>query len=458
MKTMKLFSTLFSLLIFLPLLSAQTKVTVEMKPCRGKMQVFAMNGVGYYKLTNLKGVESEGGQQVFTWNAPDTQPRIYFIGASMRDFFPILVGVDAEVKVEAKCGSLNQAKLVGSPANVAYQTMLKQLNQNNATYADLSQKYRKAEGDKDETAKAAIAKQMAELDVAKTKLVEDSKQQNAYLGRIAAMNTYLSFLNADRDQYPTGLKHYLGTIWQFTDFQDEGYNHMNVVYEASANYANTLLSAMPAKELETAALAYANQWPAGSIARMYALGGLYGTLSNRSSPAALPLAEELVTGYKSKYPNVIASVEKSFSKLRTSTPGAQAPDFSGPTPSGETIALSDLKGKVVLLDFWASWCGPCRRENPNVVKMYEKYAAKGFEILGVSLDRDKARWEKAIADDGLNWLHVSDLKHWRSEYASLYGVRSIPDTILLDAEGKIIARNLRGKALEKRLEQLFAGK
>lgn len=90
--------------------------------------------------------------------------------------------------------------------------------------------------------------------------------------------------------------------------------------------------------------------------------------------------------------------------------------------------------------------------------MYEKYADKGFEILGVSLDKDKDRWEKAIADDGLNWLHVSDLKHWRSEYASLYGVRSIPDTILLDAEGRIIARNLRGEALEQRLAEIFAGK
>jgi peroxiredoxin len=353
---------------------------------------------------------------------------------------------------------LNKSKIIGSPVNVAYQTMLGQLNQNNATYADLSQKYRKAKGDNDEKAMADVIQQMAQLDLEKQKLVTDSKQQNAYLGRIAAMNTYLSFLNADREQYQTGLQHYLGTIWQFTDFADEGYNQMNVVYEASANYANTLLTALPTKELETASLAYANEWPVGSIARMYALGGLYGTLSSRSSAAALPIAELLVNEYKGKYPNVIASVEKSFSKLRTSTPGAQAPDFSGPTPSGEMIALSDLKGKVVLLDFWASWCGPCRRENPNVVKMYEKYADKGFEILGVSLDKDKARWEKAIADDGLEWLHISDLKHWGSEYAALYGVRSIPDTILLDAEGKIIARNLRGKALEQRLEQLFSGK
>ncbi|MEM9836227.1 MAG: TlpA disulfide reductase family protein, partial [Bacteroidota bacterium] len=104
------------------------------------------------------------------------------------------------------------------------------------------------------------------------------------------------------------------------------------------------------------------------------------------------------------------------------------------------------------------WCGPCRRENPKVKRLYDKYADKGFEILGVSLDRSKERWEKAIADDGLNWLHMSDLKHWQSAHAAQYGVRSIPDTVLIDAEGKIIARGLRGAQLEAKLAALFAGK
>lgn len=459
MKTIQLLFVLSTFCGGLSLLNAQTLVSLETPACRGKMQVFAINGVGYYKLADLPAQDAQDqGKQLFTWNAPDTQPRIYFIGTSMRDFFPILVGVDPEVRVEATCGTLNQARLIGSPSNVAYQTMLQELNQNNASYTELSQAYSKAEINNDEAAKAKIIQQMVDLDEKKRQLVETNKKQNPFLGRIAAVNTYISYLNADKATYQTGLQHYLATIWQFTDFQDEGYNHMNVVYEASANFANTLLTAMSSDAIETASLAYVNQWPAGSVAKMYAMGGMYGALSNRNNPAALPLAEALVTEYKEKFPGVIASVEQSFNKLRTSTPGAKAPDFSGPSPSGETIALSDLKGKVVLLDFWASWCGPCRKENPNVVKMYEKYADKGFEILGVSLDRDKARWEKAIADDGLTWLHISDLKHWQSQYASLYGVRSIPDTILLDAEGKIIARSLRGDALEQRLAQIFAGK
>ena len=115
-----------------------------------------------------------------------------------------------------------------------------------------------------------------------------------------------------------------------------------------------------------------------------------------------------------------------------------------------------MKGKVVLIDFWASWCGPCRRENPNVVRLYEKYKETGFEIFSVSLDKDKSSWIKAINDDRLMWdNHVSDLKYWNSEAAKLYGISSIPSTILLDREGKIIANNLRGRELENKLREIF---
>jgi thiol-disulfide isomerase/thioredoxin len=128
--------------------------------------------------------------------------------------------------------------------------------------------------------------------------------------------------------------------------------------------------------------------------------------------------------------------------------GGVAPDIKLNGPDGKPVSLSSLRGKVVLIDFWASWCGPCRRENPNVVKMYQKYKDQGFEIFGVSLDNDANRWKGAIQTDGLTWFHGSDLMGWKSKPAQMYQVHSIPATFLLDKQGKIIAKGLRGAELE----------
>ena len=136
--------------------------------------------------------------------------------------------------------------------------------------------------------------------------------------------------------------------------------------------------------------------------------------------------------------------------------GSVAPNFSAPNPSGDILNLNDLKGKVTIIDFWAAWCKPCRVENPNVVAMYEKYHEKGLNIVGVSLDRREQDWLKAIEEDQLPWNHVSNLKSWQDPIAQLYNVRAIPATYVLDAEGKIVAKNLRGPALEAKVDELLS--
>ena len=138
--------------------------------------------------------------------------------------------------------------------------------------------------------------------------------------------------------------------------------------------------------------------------------------------------------------------------------GDEAHDIKLPSPNGDSIALSSLRGKYVLLDFWASWCRPCRVENPNLVENYQKYRSKGFEIYQVSLDKTKEDWTEAIQTDNLDWVHVSDLKHWHCAPAKLYKIKSIPSSFLLDKEGKIIAINLRGAALGKKLQDIFEEK
>lgn len=134
--------------------------------------------------------------------------------------------------------------------------------------------------------------------------------------------------------------------------------------------------------------------------------------------------------------------------------GSKAPDFSAPTPSGEALSLNQVLGKVTLVDFWAAWCRPCRAENPNIVKVYEQYKGKGLTILGVSLDRNAEDWKKAIADDGLIWNHVSNVRYF-DEIAKLYNVSAIPASFILDENGVIVAKNLRGAALEAKIAELL---
>jgi len=142
-------------------------------------------------------------------------------------------------------------------------------------------------------------------------------------------------------------------------------------------------------------------------------------------------------------------------RLRNVQIGMPAPDFIMNDSLGNPVALSSLYGQYLFVDFWAAWCGPCRRENPNIVAAYEKYHEKGFDILGVSLDTDRDRWIKAIHDDNLTWHHVSDLAGWSNAAAALYAVNSIPSSVLLNPEGIIIERNLKGEDLHRALEKIF---
>ncbi|MRH99570.1 redoxin domain-containing protein [Kriegella sp. EG-1] len=172
---------------------------------------------------------------------------------------------------------------------------------------------------------------------------------------------------------------------------------------------------------------------------------MYESLSSRIK------ATEVGSGLLKK----IEIAKEQAEKNKATEVGATAPEFSGPTTTGEELALKDVLGKVTLIDFWAAWCKPCRAENPNIVSVYKKYHTKGLNVLGVSLDRNADDWKKAIKDDGLTWNHISNVKYFNDPIAELYNIRAIPAAFLLDENGIIIAKNLRGPALEQKIAELL---
>lgn len=227
----------------------------------------------------------------------------------------------------------------------------------------------------------------------------------------------------------------------------EGYYRNSVVTGSASNDLFTSYK----KQKEVKIGAFIKENPSSLVAAYV----LYRDFSYRLSPEEIRQNLQLLDPKLSNTPYVV--VLKDLVNVLTSVGiGNKAPDFEGLTPEGKSIKLSDHFGKYLLLDFWASWCGPCRRENPNLVKAYQKYHDKGFEIFAVSLDKNKEAWLKGIKDDNLSWTHVSDLAFWNSAAAKLYGVRAIPANVLIDPNGVIVGRNLRGEDLDKKLEELLS--
>ncbi len=435
-------------------LQAQSAKTVTLScrlaGCPSAPRLFQFDGV-LMKQFKEAGAPSPDG--TYTFSLPAGSPQFYYLGTRNDQTLVILLGSEQNVKVEGNCADVRTASILNSPINDSYSwlknriNILKnQTNQNLQQYQIAMQNPQNLEG---------VKGMMKELDNQKLLLLDSLKRTNPFLANVAAITTYLSWPN-NQGAYNNEIEYFASEFFKFTDFNDKGLDGNPWVFESFQSYAVTLASVGVTDESQKMVFDQVLQRiPTGTPRHRLALAGIAAGLKQKNSPNYVHYAEALLRQLGPEDQATAAVLQQQLAGMRSFIIGGEAPDFGQATPEGKLLKLSDLRGKVVLIDFWASWCGPCRRENPNVVKLYNTYKDKGFEILGVSLDRDKQRWLDAIAQDGLTWPHVSDLQQWSNAAAQLYGVNSIPHTVLVDKQGRIIARNLRGEALAQKLAELF---
>lgn len=379
--------------------------------------------------------------------------RFLYLGSKTTQVLPFIGQPGDTVVIEGSCSSIRASKIV-SKMNLEYSDLVRRKKAESKEFGQYINRYRR--DFRDSSKVKAVVSEMAEMDQRRLNYYQSMKSKNPFLANFYAADLYLSYQNHG-GKYKNEIEYFTEEFFSFVDLKNEDYSRMPVLYEATNKYVNTLQKFI--KDPEKLKMTINEQIrgiPKPSKAHQMVTGAIISATKKDHISTYAHYAEEFLEYYGKQYQADAQQLEKEMKELKKLMIGAIAPDLSLPDQNGDMLAISDFRGKFLLLDFWASWCGPCRRENPTVVKVYNEYKDKGFEVLSVSLDKSKEKWLAAIEADGLEWKHISDLKGWKSLASEVYKVKAIPRTYILDGEGRIIAKNLRGDALEKKMAELFA--
>lgn len=421
------------------------------------VRLFQWEGIQIKPLLSVAASKTNNNNNTFIFPSNTYPQGIYFIGNNLQDLKPLIIGVDKAINLEIfEKGSFATAKAVIGKNNAIFASTLDSLNIINTAFSTTMQNYG-AMLSQDALKAKELEKELQGIDDRKKSLFENLKKNTPNIANMAALYTYLSYPNNKRNASEKEADYFIDTYFQFANLADSAYYRMPHFFEAIKLYGATLYNLNLSHEdlVKTYDKILAKIPQTAPHYKVALLGLSFAALGKNNG-----IFYKYGSVYKEKFTGFSADIDAFLAKELTKArgplmAGTEAPDFSELTPEGKELKLSDLRGKVVLVDFWASWCGPCRRENPHVVHLYQKYKDKGFDILGVSLDNSRDKWLKAIEDDKLTWNHVSDLKGWQAKAAQLYGVTGIPFTLLLDKNGMIIGKGLRGEALEQELQRQF---
>jgi thiol-disulfide isomerase/thioredoxin len=387
-------------------------------------------------------------------------PQYFTVGMNMEQarIKLVLLGTEKDVTLTGPCHDASQTTVTNSKVNANLTDAQNKMNALKVEMGKIMAVYNR--DFYTDSIRIACEKKMLAVDKGKTALLDSLKKVNPLAARVLALDTYTSFQNSPKKlQFKSEIEYFAAQYFQYTNFADAEYNEMPVVFNAVKDFTSVLtmrelgLTRPQIKQYLNEAM---KAIPAKSKTSRYALTGAISVFMAQQNPLIVEFGGRYITDFPNDDPSLLAQISQVIGTMKTSMTDVPATDIVQADTANVARKLSDLKGKVVLIDFWASWCGPCRRENPTVVALYNKYKSKGFEVFSVSLDQDRQKWIDAIAKDGLVWPnHVSDLRGWGNAAAQLYGVQSIPKTVLVDKNGIVTDHNLRGELLEKRLKEIF---
>jgi len=425
------------------------------------IRVYMLDGLALRPILSAP-ITQEGDKYTFEMRGDLPGEGLYFIGQAPRNLGAIILGKEKGVKITGNGMNLSAyMKVENSPSN----DLLDEINDRMGDFQQASrsavQNIRVTGGGDEE-----IRKELKQLVERQQQYLDSLRQKDPLIAKIFAMSIQEVFDPQDNpEDYPSEMHHFAATILSYADLSDPAFDYLPVSDYVRAYVPQIFGSTIPNEDAQKYFDQFLERFPQGSQAHKNALAAAISAMEQMSADVFPEYGEKYIQLYQPD-PAVVQTIQQRSEIIQNLVAereaqekiigiGSTPPPIRLPQPDGSPFEWKSLKGKVVLLDFWASWCRPCRIENPNVVRLYEKYKDQGFEILGVSLDNNRGQWLKAIEQDKLSWEHVSDLNGWRSEAAQDYYVRAIPATFLLDQEGKIIAKNLRGPSLERKLAEML---